>query len=320
MSYRINFIIQHISELCEEIVTVSNNTAYSDDYLSALNKQLSENKDVLGLVNYCFYTPPIDWCYSFVVSFYFKYLDEKYEVEFVNTNPKSLYPRYKAKLISPKLLISSKPVFFPVEGIVCCEECQRILYVNPFSSYFPKSISFQNLFLIDGEKRINTDKRRLVDFTEKLTLLEKQHIKIANASFLEDPSMENDYNEYFYLLEEGIQWLKDIVDTSLTSCIVVQDEETNAILKSMLPTSLHIIGYEDIIPILTREEWIHRAILMIIEEFAFVANKSKYINDSIALFMNHYHCSKSFIIEICKDIMNDSDFESLRKRLSYPLM
>ena len=317
MTYRINIIIQNIAILSEEIVTVSNNTAYSDDLVSILNNRLSEKKDLLGIVNYGFYTPKIDWCYSFVVSFGFKYLDEKYEIEFVNTNPKSHCPRYEAKLVNPTLLISSKPVCFPVEGIVCCEECHRMLYVNPFYFDHPNLIPLQDLFLMEG---LYNDKRRLANFMGKLSLLEKQQLRIANVSFLEEPSMEYDYNEYFSNLYEGILWLTAIVDTYLISCIVVQDEETMEILNSVLSSSLHIIGYDDNIPMLTRKEWIRRAILLIIKEFVYVANRSKYLNDSIELFRKNYHCSKTIIMEICKDEMNDGDFESLRKHLSYPLM
>lgn len=317
MTYRINIIIQNIAILSEEIVTVSNNTAYSDDLVSILNNRLSEKKDLLGIVNYGFYTPKIDWCYSFVIGLSFKYLDEKYEIEFVNTNPKSHCPRYEAKLVNPTLLISSKPVRFPVEGIVCCEECHRMLYVNPFYFNHPNLIPVQDLFLMEG---LYNDKRRLANFMGKLSLPEKQQLKIANVSFLEDTSMEYDYNEYFSDLYEGIQWLTEIVDTYLISCIVAQDKETVEILRRFMPSYLRVIGSDDAIPTLTREEWIRRAILLIIKEFVYVANRSKYLNDSIELFRKNYHCSKTIIMEICKDEMNDGDFESLRKHLSYPLM
>ncbi len=317
MTYRINIIIQNVAILSEEIVAVANNTAYSDDLVSILNNRLSEKKDILGLVNYSFYTPKIDWCYSFVVSLNFNNLDERYEIEFVNTNPKSHSPRYEAKLVNPILLISSKPLCFPVEGIVCCEECHRMLYVNPFYFDLPSIISVQDVFLMEG---LYNEKRRLANFMGKLSLIEKQQIKIANASFLEDSSNEYDYNEYFYGLNEGIQWLKEKVDISLISCIVAQDKETVEILRRYMPYYFRIIGTNEDVPTMTREEWIRKAILMMINEFAYVANKSKYLNDSLALFMKKYHCSKTIIMEICKEIMNDSDFESLRKHLSYPLM
>ena len=314
MVYRLNILSQHITALCEDVLLAVNGTSYLDNIKNILDNCIKDNQRVLGICKYSIPTPKTDWCYSFTINVYFDCFNERVKIEFYNTNTKNIsdHPSFNVRLLTPKLIVSSVPLCIPIEGIIYCNNYNKILYIDSFEALLQFRPSIYDIFIQWVDKLRKDERNHFFAFFEKLSEEEKHQIRIINHLW------SDDHDEMIQNLNEAVPYAIDEVNSNFVNRVVVRDNELMCLLKKRLPQYVMVLNYADNIPPLSRKEWIRRAIFMINKEFSFFADKSKYINESIALFMKEFMCSKAIIMEICRDELGKSEFESLRNHLSYP--
>lgn len=305
--HRINIICYYISSICEEIISLLNSAAPTDNYRDIITTSLNVNKGYINLSGYYLYKPSDDWRDSFVVELLFDDFEDKIKVKFSNF-PIESKNYYKASL-EDLVLVTTKPLHFHVEGILYSSYYHKILYVDQLTKeqchWYWSEFSDIPIGLLESSNGDVDEFRRVkfLTFRENLSVYENATLKVLDVA---EHKIHEDFTEWFDDL------LKFLEINSIT-CMVLPNREAIKSIREYVADVL-LLSQNNHVPLLTRSEWVRRSLNLIKNEFLY-SNKEYELKRSIFLLRREYRLSEKEVLDVCAQIFSCKEYEQISKYL-----
>jgi len=295
MISKIDIIYSHLTSICKEILDAINHRKTTDDIFELVVNCYAENKEQISLEGIWLDRNSSSFPNSFIIEFFFKNVDECFAVWFSQLNS-----FYYARLDNH--IIITTPPSKSLEGPMYCSPHQRILYVDYFTTWLPlekedKLLTAQDIFNWQ-RKDIDVDaKEKFNYFYDRLSEGEKNELKIANIDFWDFDNKKGENCTYI---------LNRIQDETISS-VVTSDYHALIQLKSLLPADVPLYYYEERVPLLTKRQWVFRAVSQIKMKLEYEQYNPRIISyrDWCNKLKGHYNIPNSLMREALINIVGD---------------